>query len=164
MSEKTTGVEPESGEKESPRESRRRRRRHSNPAVALTRKVVVTTVGTAVMLAGIIMLVTPGPAFVLIPVGLAILATEWDWADRWLQKAKDQARKAKAKSDALAPKVRRRRLLLFAAAFVLVVGAVTAYVVTSGWPAVAIDGWDWVQGIAGWLPELPGPTAESQQG
>ena len=165
MSEKATGIEPESGEKQTPRESRRRRRRrHSNPAVALTRKIVVTTVGAAVMLTGIIMLVTPGPAFVLIPVGLAILATEWDWADRWLQKAKDQARKAKARSDAMDPKVRRRRIFLIATGFVLVVGGVTAYVVTYGWPAVAIDGWDWVQGIAGWLPELPGPTAESQQG
>ena len=165
MSERATGVEPDSGEQEPPRESkRRRRRRHSNPAVALTRKIVVTTVGSTVMLAGIIMLVTPGPAFVLIPIGLAILATEWDWADRWLQKAKDQARKAKANSDAMDPKVRRRRLIILATTFVLVVGAVTAYVLTYGWPTVAIDGWDWVQGIAGWLPELPGPTAESKQG
>ena len=165
MSERSTGIEPESGEQEPPRESSgRRRRRHSNPAVALTRKVVVTTVGSAVMLAGVIMLVTPGPAFVLIPVGLAILATEWAWADRWLQKAKNQARKAKAKAGAMDPKVRRRRFLLIATVFVLVVGGVTAYVLIYGWPTVAIDGWDWVQGIAGWLPELPGPTAESKQG
>jgi hypothetical protein len=36
---------------------------------------------------GVALLVLPGPAFVVIPVGLAILATEYAWARRWLRKA-----------------------------------------------------------------------------
>ena len=32
------------------------------------------------------MVVTPGPAIVVIPIGLAILAIEFAWARRWLKK------------------------------------------------------------------------------
>ena len=52
--------------------------------------------GALVLLAGVIMLVTPGPAFVLIPVGLAMLALEFDWAGRLLERALVQAEKARA--------------------------------------------------------------------
>ena len=46
------------------------------------RRVIVMIVGGAVLLAGIALLVLPGPAFVVIPAGLAILATEFNWARR----------------------------------------------------------------------------------
>jgi hypothetical protein len=36
------------------------------------------------VLAGVVMLVTPGPALVVIPIGLAILATEFPWAKKWM--------------------------------------------------------------------------------
>jgi tellurite resistance protein TerC len=48
------------------------------------RRVVVTTVGATVLLLGFAMIVLPGPAVVVIPFGLAILATEYVWARRWL--------------------------------------------------------------------------------
>ena len=41
------------------------------------------------------MLVLPGPAFIVIPAGLAILATEFDWAQRWLDWAKDKFREVR---------------------------------------------------------------------
>ena len=50
------------------------------------RRVVIGVVGTSVLLLGVIMLVTPGPAFILIPLGLAILAIEFVWARHWLKK------------------------------------------------------------------------------
>ncbi len=50
--------------------------------------MVVAVVGTTVLLIGIIMVVAPGPAFIVIPCGLAILATEFVWAKRWLRYAK----------------------------------------------------------------------------
>jgi tellurite resistance protein TerC len=50
--------------------------------------VIVSVVGITVLLIGIALLVLPGPAFVLIPVGLAILATEYAWARRWLRKVR----------------------------------------------------------------------------
>jgi cation:H+ antiporter len=48
------------------------------------RKLVVLIVGAATLLAGIALLVLPGPAFVVIPLGLALLGTEFVWARRLL--------------------------------------------------------------------------------
>ncbi len=50
------------------------------------RRVVIFVLGTSVVLAGVVMLVMPGPAFIVIPVGLAILGIEFAWARRWLKK------------------------------------------------------------------------------
>lgn len=129
---------------------------HRNSALSLTSKIIITVVGTLVFLAGVVMLVTPGPAFVMIPLGLAILATEWDWADRMLQVAKKKAIEAKERAEAMDPKVRRRRLLLTGLAFIIVVGGGATYVAVYDWPSIAVSSWDWIQGIAGWVPELPG--------
>ncbi len=41
--------------------------------------------GITVLLIGIAMIVLPGPAIVVIPIGLAMLGTEFAWA-RWLNK------------------------------------------------------------------------------
>lgn len=47
---------------------------------------MVAVVGATVLLIGVIMLVTPGPAIVVIPVGLAILSLEFTWARLWLKR------------------------------------------------------------------------------
>ncbi len=49
------------------------------------RRIVIGVVGATVLLIGVLMIVTPGPAFVVIPVGLAILSIEFAWARRWLK-------------------------------------------------------------------------------
>src|SRR5438874_13419933 len=54
--------------------------------VKVVKRVIVSVVGVTVLLIGIALLVLPGPAFIVIPVGLAILATEYAWARRWLKK------------------------------------------------------------------------------
>lgn len=56
------------------------------------RKVVIFVVGSTVVLIGVVMVVAPGPAFIVIPAGLAILATEFLWARRLLRKAKATAK------------------------------------------------------------------------
>jgi tellurite resistance protein TerC len=56
------------------------------------RRVVIAVVGSTVLLVGLVLLVTPGPAFIVIPAGLAILAIEFEWARRWLKHARDMAR------------------------------------------------------------------------
>ncbi len=56
-------------------------------------RVVVFIVGSTVLLFGIALIVLPGPAFVVIPVGLAILATEFAWARRWLRFVRESAEK-----------------------------------------------------------------------
>lgn len=54
------------------------------------RKVVILVLGLSVVAVGVVMLVTPGPAFVVIPAGLAILATEFYWARRLLQQVRQR--------------------------------------------------------------------------
>src|SRR5437773_12424828 len=45
------------------------------------------------ILVGVAMIVLPGPALVVIPVGLAILATEFVWARRLLERIREQVRR-----------------------------------------------------------------------
>jgi uncharacterized protein (TIGR02611 family) len=54
------------------------------------RRIIVAVIGFTVLLVGIIMIVTPGPAFLVIPFGLAILATEFVWARNLLKKVKEK--------------------------------------------------------------------------
>ena len=58
------------------------------------RRVAVAVVGGSVVAVGVAMIVLPGPAFVVIPVGLAILGIEFAWARHWLEKAKRHAQTA----------------------------------------------------------------------
>ena len=131
-------------------------RLHSNPITSRLTKAVVTVAGVLVMLAGVIMLVAPGPGIVGLVVGLAILSTEWRWADRWLDAARAAGHRAADKAREMDPAVRRRRLaataLLAIAAALLVSALIRAY----GWPSLALDGWDWAQSVITVLPELPG--------
>jgi uncharacterized protein (TIGR02611 family) len=66
----------------------------------------VFVVGSLLLVAGIIMIVTPGPAVVFIPLGLGVLATEFQWARNLLARARpiidralDRAKRRRAKSD-----------------------------------------------------------------
>lgn len=59
------------------------------------KRVGVSIAGFAVLLAGIVLLVLPGPGLVLIVAGLAILSTEYVWARRLLAIAKRKAEQAK---------------------------------------------------------------------
>jgi tellurite resistance protein TerC len=51
----------------------------------LARRFVVGVVGASVLLIGVALLVLPGPAVVVIPLGLGILGLEFAWARRWLR-------------------------------------------------------------------------------
>jgi uncharacterized protein (TIGR02611 family) len=69
---------------------------HSKLRVA--KRIVVAVVGGTVTLIGIALIVLPGPAFVIIPIGLSILATEFVWARRFLQKAREMTIRLTSKS------------------------------------------------------------------
>ena len=73
-----------------------------NRAVHITvktgRRVVIAIVGTSVLLLGIVMIVTPGPALIVIPVGLAILAIEFVWARHWLKKLREMISRRSAEN------------------------------------------------------------------
>ena len=51
------------------------------------KRILVAMVGGMLLASGIALVVLPGPAFLVIPAGLAILAIEFAWARRWLRRA-----------------------------------------------------------------------------
>jgi len=54
------------------------------------RRIAVTVVGFTVLAVGIAMIVLPGPAIVVIPLGLGILGLEFAWARIWLKKVRER--------------------------------------------------------------------------
>ena len=81
---------------------RDRFRRWFSALPASVRRLIVFLIGSTVLLAGVLMLVLPGPGIVVIIVGLAILATEFAWANRLLTHARDRAAR-------VAQKLRKRK-------------------------------------------------------
>lgn len=66
------------------------------------KRIAVTVLGFALIGAGAVMLVLPGPGVLVVLSGLAVLATEYAWARYALDETKRRAKRA-------ADKVRRRR-------------------------------------------------------
>jgi uncharacterized protein (TIGR02611 family) len=88
-----------------------------------TIRALYVVAGFTLLLAGIIMLITPGPAFVIIPVALAMLSLEFAWAERLLGTALEKAEGAKRKANETSPTQR----LLTAIAVALACAAVLAW-------------------------------------
>jgi uncharacterized protein (TIGR02611 family) len=57
------------------------------------KRLIVIVLGFTVLLIGIAMIALPGPAFIVIPLGLAILASEFVWARLLLSKIKSKISK-----------------------------------------------------------------------
>jgi uncharacterized protein (TIGR02611 family) len=57
-------------------------------------RVGVALLGFLLCAAGLVMLVTPGPGIPVIVIGLALLALEFAWAERWLERLLDRAEQA----------------------------------------------------------------------
>lgn len=57
----------------------------------MTRSVARIVGGFGLLIAGVFMLVLPGPGWLAIAAGLALLATEFAWARRWLDRLKATA-------------------------------------------------------------------------
>lgn len=52
----------------------------------VARRIVIAVVGSTVFALGIVMIIAPGPAFIVIPIGLTILGIEFAWARLWLKR------------------------------------------------------------------------------
>ena len=103
----------------------------------LTYRVVVGVLGAAVVVVGVVLIPLPGPGWLIVFAGLAILATEFAWAERLLTFAR---RKVHAWTDwVLAQSLVVRGLIGL-------LGLVFAGCVL--WVFVA------VYGLPGWVPEL----------
>jgi len=97
-------------------------------------RAVFAIVGFVVLAAGVVMLVTPGPGIPVIILGLGMLALEFAWAERWLERLLTRAEQAVDQVTQGSP---LRRALLLAA------GAVAAVAIV-----VMVVFWD--------IPFLPG--------
>jgi uncharacterized protein (TIGR02611 family) len=98
------------------------------PAIVLrfltrnARRLAVLVAGGAVLAAGAAMLVLPGPGLIVIVLGLVILATEFAWAERALDRAQHRTKQA---LDAVHRHRRGRHALATSAVLMLGVGAGT---------------------------------------
>ena len=57
-----------------------------NISYAWARRIVVAVIGGSILVIGIAMVVLPGPAIIVIPIGLGVLGLEFAWARYWLRK------------------------------------------------------------------------------
>ncbi len=91
-------------------------------------------VGFTLLLGGLGLLVLPGPAFLVIPIGLAILSLEFAWAEGLLERALEKGEVAKQK----ATETTRTQRVLTAIASVLGVAAIVAWAILGDIPLVPV--------------------------
>src|SRR3954449_9283234 len=103
------------------RRLRARQEEHRRRGVLYRAAFVV--LGIAVLAAGVAMLALPGPAFVVVPIGLAILSLEFEWAERLLETALIKGEQARRSAAAASP---AQKALSVTAAAVTVAVAVAA--------------------------------------
>jgi len=60
------------------------------------KKIFVALAGFTILIIGIALIVLPGPATLVIPAGLAVLATEFVWAEKLLNKIKAKLKRKKS--------------------------------------------------------------------
>jgi putative transmembrane protein PGPGW len=58
------------------------------------RRIAVAAAGSTLVAAGLALLVLPGPGLLLLTAGLALLATEFAWAQRWLTRLRGHTKRA----------------------------------------------------------------------
>jgi uncharacterized protein (TIGR02611 family) len=66
-----------------------RRKIRSNPHSHLIYRIVVGVVGLVIVVGGLLLVPLPGPGWVIVFLGLAVWASEFEWAQRLLRLAKD---------------------------------------------------------------------------
>ncbi|MBA2262241.1 MAG: PGPGW domain-containing protein [Solirubrobacterales bacterium] len=116
--------EPQATEQREPPEMvvKLRRRREAYLAKGAVYKAAWVIAGLVVLIAGLAMLVTPGPALVVIPIGLAMLSLQFAWAENLLEHALERAAGAGQAAKGLS----RRQKILGGVAIVLGVACVVA--------------------------------------
>ena len=99
MSDETDPARPRRRERAEPKLVRRLRdKQESHRERGRFYRAAFVVAGVLILLTGIAMLALPGPAFVVIPIGLAILALEFTWAERLLETALEKAADAQDKA------------------------------------------------------------------
>ena len=101
------GVAEETSRSEPKIVQRLRDKRESHAERGRVYRYAFVVAGFLVLLAGLAMLALPGPAFLVVPVGLAILSLEFAWAGRLLEHALDRADSAREKAAGASPAQKR---------------------------------------------------------
>ena len=107
----------------------------------LVRRVVVTALGIAVLCVGVVLLVLPGPGFLVIALGFFVLATEYDWARRRFDAARHKA--ADLADQAAANKLSSAFTIVFALGMMaagVIWGTVSALPFSSWWTGGTLIG------------------------
>lgn len=60
--------------------------------IGQAKRLIIIVIGFTVLIAGVAMIMLPGPAVIVIPIGLAILASEYIWARKLLDLVKERIR------------------------------------------------------------------------
>ena len=114
------------------RKLRTQRERHVRRAKPVRWLFVVA--GFTILLGGLAMLVLPGPALAVIPIGLFLLALEFQWAEEWLERSIRQADKAKQKAAETSTLTR----VVTAGGTVLAIAALAAWAIIGDIPIVPV--------------------------
>jgi uncharacterized protein (TIGR02611 family) len=100
-----------------------------------TRRLAVLVLGVAILGAGIAMLALPGPGVLVLVVGLAVLATEFAWAERALDRTTSTAAAAASKVSAS----RSGRTALIASGLGMVVGGAVVVALVGDFRVVGVS-------------------------
>ena len=111
---------------------RAQRERHRQRNIII--RVAAVVVGFTLVLAGAAMLVLPGPAFAVIPIGLFLLALEFQWAEEWLERSIHQADRAKQKAAETSTLTR----VVTAGGTVLAIAGVVAWAIVGDIPLLPV--------------------------
>ena len=68
-------------------------------SIQQAKRVIIAVIGFTVLIIGVAMIVLPGPAIIVIPIGMGILATEFVWARSLLKAVKNKFQKLKERGN-----------------------------------------------------------------
>lgn len=102
-----------------------------NRAMDLTYRITVALVGVAIIVIGIILLPLPGPGWLVIFGGLFVLSTEFEWAERLLEYARD---KVHTWTEWVKEQSLLVRAIIGLGCLLIVVGAIWGYIAWKGIP------------------------------
>ncbi|GLX83997.1 hypothetical protein tloyanaT_02490 [Thalassotalea loyana] len=72
------------------------------------KKIAITVIGGFLTFIGAVFILVPGPAFLFLPIGLAVLSLEYPLARQWLRKTQRVMRDSARKLDEWIYRLKRR--------------------------------------------------------
>jgi len=127
---KESGIKPDKPRIVERLEAKRDRHRARSAVV----RALYVVIGFTLVLGGLAMLVLPGPAFLVIPIGLAVLSLEFAWAEGLLSRALEQGEIAKRK----AAETTKTQRILTGVAIALGVAAFVAWALLADVPLLPV--------------------------